>query len=68
MNSELREILFSFREWATNEEGRCKGDLFNLIGSLNKPWQCNTKCNLCPVVQIKSPKLYPDQIISIPLN
>ena len=63
MNKELIEILKSIRTWSI-DSGECKGG----IGDLRVAGKCNFKCAMCPIFQTKNPKVYSNQITSIPLN
>lgn len=62
MNKEFVFILDSIRNYSI-KDGPCKGDLFNLIGSLINVWKCDYRCISCPLLQIRTSKAYPDQII-----
>ena len=62
MNDELILILDSFRNYSV-KDGSCRGDIFNLTGTLTNPWKCKGKCVSCPLVQVRDTKVYPDQII-----
>ncbi len=63
MNTKLIEILKSLRTWSI-KNGGCKGK----IDELEIANKCDFKCALCPIFQTRSPLLYSDQIVSIPLN
>ena len=58
MNDELILILDSIRDWSKIRD-RCRGNQLNIEGSS----KCNWKCEYCPIIQIRSPKVYSDQII-----
>lgn len=64
MNKELILILDSIRGWAKSEFFfSCKGDLLTIQGMDKNKHLCMCPCTLCPLIQIRSEKLYPDQII-----
>lgn len=62
MNDELILIYDSLRNYSI-KDGPCRGGLFSLTGSLTNPWKCKARCISCPLVQIRDPEVYPDQII-----
>ena len=63
MNKELIEILICIRIWSINHSA-CKGGL----GELEIANKCDFKCDVCPIFQFRIPRVYSNQIISIPLN
>lgn len=63
MNEELIEIFKSLRTWSTFY-GACKGG----FGELEIASKCDFKCSTCPIFQTENPRLYSNQIVSIPLN
>jgi len=62
MNDELILILDSFRNYSV-KDGSCRGDIFNLTGTLTNPWKCKSQCGVCPLLQVRHPSAYSDQII-----
>ena len=64
MNTELIKILISIRVWSINHNACCKGS----IGELEIILKCDFKCALCPIFQSRNPRMYSNQIVSIPLN
>lgn len=63
MNKELIEILTCIRIWSRNHIS-CKGG----FGELEIANKCDFKCDLCPIFQTHNPRVYSNQIVSIPLN
>lgn len=63
MNKELIEILKSIRIWSISHNA-CPGG----IGELEIIFKCDFKCALCPIFQTHNPRVYSNQIVSIPLN
>lgn len=63
MNKGLIEILISIRIWSI-KHGGCKGS----VGELEIILKCDFKCALCPIFQSRNPRIYSNQIVSIPLN
>lgn len=62
MNKELILILDSIRGWAKSEFS-CKGGLLTIRDTYINEHLCGYLCTSCPIVQIRSKQLYPDQII-----
>lgn len=63
MNKELIEILICIRIWSKNHIS-CKGG----FGELEIANKCDFKCAICPIFQTHNPRVYSNQIVSIPLN
>lgn len=63
MNKELIQILICIRIWSI-KNGGCRGS----FGELDLIVKCDFKCALCPVFQAQNPRVYSNQIVSIPLN
>lgn len=62
MNDELILILDSIRNWAVTDY-KCRGDILNIAGTLTNPWECEGNCGVCPLLQVRHPSAYSDQII-----
>lgn len=61
MNKELILILDSIRDWAKSEFS-CKGGLLTVRGTYKNKHLCMCLCTSCPLIQVRSEKLYSDQI------
>lgn len=62
MSNELVQILESIRIWSIIDY-KCRGDTLKIAGTLSYPWKCEGQCGVCPLLQVRHPNAYSDQII-----